>query len=98
MSWVVFDDVSGERMVVELQATTVEVFRSKTTETVRMHLALVRLGIQGPNQVGAYTMDLVAPDGRVVQSITIGEPGWSRVWPWIEQVRQALVPFQTFGP
>lgn len=96
MSWVVFDDVSGERMVVELQPTAVEVYRSKATDTVRMHLALLRIGVQGPDAQGAYGVDLVAPDGRVVTTIRVAEPAWSRLWPWIEQVRQAQVPFQTY--
>jgi hypothetical protein len=98
MSWVVFDDVSGERMVVELQPTAIEVFRSRTDATVRMHLALVRIGIQGPDQQGAYAIDLVAPDGRVVTTLRVAEPWWSRLWPLLEQVRQAQVPFGVHGP
>jgi hypothetical protein len=97
MSWVVFDDVAGERMAVDLQPTAVEVFRSRSTETVRMHLGLLRIGVQGPDAQGVYGVDLVAPDGRVVTTIRVGEPWWSRLWPWIEQVRQAQIPFTHVG-
>ncbi len=96
MSWVVFDDVSGERMVVELQATAVEVFRTQATDSVRMHLSIVRIMVPGPDAQGVHAIDFVGPDGRVVTKIRVTEQWWARLWPWLEQVRQAQIPFTAY--
>ncbi len=89
MSWVMFDDALQGRLVVELQPTAVEVFRERTTDTVRVHLALLQIGIEGPDPHGGYTVQLSSPGGRNGTRLTVDAQAWMRVWPWVEQVRQA---------
>lgn len=96
MSWVVFDDAFGERMVAELQPTVVEVFKSRGHETSRLHLALLRIAVEGPDTAGTYRISLTGVEGRGGTQIQVHEPAWQRLWPWIEQVRQAQVPYMTY--
>lgn len=97
MSWVMFDDALHGRVVAELQPTVVEVFRERTTDTIRVHLSMLQVVVEGPDGAGGHTVQLSAPGGRNGTRLTVDATTWPRLWPWVEQVRQSAYAFASQG-
>lgn len=96
MSWVEYEDSILGRVVVELQPTVVEVFQARVQETTRIHLRMLVVDLQGPNRQGHHQVRLAVAGGPGL-TLTASEQWWARLWPWVEQVRQAQVPFTYTG-
>lgn len=95
VSWVEYEDSVLGRVVVELQPTVVEVFRTGAQETTRIHLRMLAVEMLGPNERGDHQVRLTVTGGPGV-TLTASEQWWARLWPWVEQVRHAQVAYSGY--
>jgi hypothetical protein len=89
MSWVEVMDARRGHTVLELQPTVVEVWQAGQQGSTRIHLRLLQITPQGPDGQGNQTVRLDVLSGGAGLDLAVDESSWMRLWPWIEQVRQA---------
>lgn len=95
MSWVDFPDPMLGPVVVELQPTVLEVFQARTQATHRFHLRFLHVQQRGPDAQGQQQVEVGSYGGHTTV-LTVPEPGWSRLWPLLEQARQAQTRFTSY--
>jgi hypothetical protein len=89
-TWVAYDDMAGGRVVLEVDATAVRVFSSRSAEAKQIHLSQLQVTPSGPDRKGRHQFELTAsPSGAGRIDLHTDGAGAAVIEAWLEVVARA---------
>lgn len=95
VTWVAYEDMAAGQVVLEVDATAIRVFSSRSAEARQIHLSQLRVTPSGPNRKGRHQIELTSsPNGAGRINLHTDGAGAARIKAWLEVVarNQAALP------
>jgi hypothetical protein len=95
VTWVAYEDMAAGQVVLEVDATAIRVFSSRSAEARQIHLSQLRVSPSGPDRKGRHQFEFIASaNGAARINLHTDGGGAARIQAWLEVVarNQAALP------